>query len=220
GMNDYLSKPYTPEALFRHVESMPLESMHSTQPHFDHDDSDNDLTGIGIDRMLPVRPPADTVDGGIFDSESSSIEDTKHVDDLPLIDADVLMQSVGGEIAMLTLMVETLHEELPRQLARLKAEVIAEVPNPLAISRQAHTIKGSAAALGAARLQHLAGLLESKTKLASQNESFDLIDTSTADWAGDAKRIRWVAEMTLKALFEYADTQTKAITSGSTSSVS
>ncbi|MEM6979363.1 MAG: response regulator, partial [Planctomycetota bacterium] len=87
GMNDYLSKPYTPEALFRHVESMPLESTPESQSQFDHEDSDDDLIAIGVDQMPSAQRPTDTVDGRIFDSESSSTDDAKHVDDLPLIDA-------------------------------------------------------------------------------------------------------------------------------------
>lgn len=189
GMDDYISKPYTPEQLFAVVESVPLPSVADDSEDIadqSNDDFDDDLTSGG-----PPEPstPTDPIPGlaeTIDESARRHVpprDDARRVDptDLPAIDLAIAMQNVGHDAATFRFMVTTFCQELPKQVDALEKAIGNE------ISAAAHTIKGSAAALGAMRLHDVAGRLESATRNDGVNGATRNNGTSAAADVGDTR---------------------------------
>lgn len=128
GMNDCLTKPYPPEVLFETIES--FES---------HTDDQDDL----VSSSQPVEK-----------TRSTNIDDSS----AEPLNREVILHNVGGDLQVLAMLVQTITDELPPQMQRLRQAI--EVGDSTQIARAAHTLKGTASAIGATRAQEIADRLE------------------------------------------------------------
>jgi len=74
------------------------------------------------------------------------------------LNREVILHNVGGDLQVLAMLVQTITDELPPQMQRLQQAI--EVGDSTQIARAAHTLKGTASAIGATRAQEIADRLE------------------------------------------------------------
>ncbi|KLU02497.1 multi-sensor hybrid histidine kinase [Rhodopirellula islandica] len=129
GMNECLTKPYPPELLFDTIESFTISRQ---------DDQD--------DLLLPPTTSRTT------SSPSSP------VDRASPLNHEVILQNVGGDLQVLTMLAQTISDELPSQIEQLQRAIHAGAWTQVA--RAAHTLKGTAAAIGATQAQEIADSME------------------------------------------------------------
>ncbi|EMI52201.1 response regulator [Rhodopirellula sallentina] len=176
GMNDYVSKPYTPERLFAAVEA--------GDNNEGSNDTEDDLTNgrssvMKANRAMILEETIDEKVAKPSDSEPSeapvSIENvdalTRPNTDVAIeenrppidsIDESVLRQNVGDDPEFLKIMSDTFAEQWPKQLQALSEAI--DRGNDADVATSAHQLKGTASALGATELQKLAGDLEEEAR--------------------------------------------------------
>ncbi|MCM2374609.1 response regulator [Aporhodopirellula aestuarii] len=167
GMNDYVSKPFTPERLFTAVEAIDIDK------HLDQtadDDDEDDLT-CGPQSRIRANPgsllddtldesshrESDTVvtldDGKTFDLDTVAVD---------FIDESILKQNVGEDEEFLQIVCDTFAEQWPKQIRELTDAL--DRADVAGVAASAHQLKGTASALGAVRLQKIAGDLEDQAR--------------------------------------------------------
>ena len=126
GMDDYVSKPFRPLELFAAVEDFDQKADESCMS----DDAAQSLFAAGataeVHAVMPVAQPPAT---------------------LPAWDAQRALENVGGSKGLLKEMIELFAEECPKQMAEIEAAYDTGDTN--LVMRAAHTLKSSAALLGA-----------------------------------------------------------------------
>jgi CheY-like chemotaxis protein/nitrogen-specific signal transduction histidine kinase/HPt (histidine-containing phosphotransfer) domain-containing protein len=184
GMNDYVSKPYTPERLFTAVESI------VTKPSMT-DSSEDDL-GLPSNK-LPAPTPnanlAETLDG--FQNEMMNPADsiaTISETDVDFVDTVALWQTLGDDPEILQLMSTTFAEQWPAQVADLSTAIATRDAHQVADC--AHQLKGSAAALGATGLQRAAAALEIDARQWQEMEPHDDQALPIERWKTASKTLR------------------------------
>jgi CheY-like chemotaxis protein/HPt (histidine-containing phosphotransfer) domain-containing protein len=110
-----------------------------------------------------------------------------------VVDLDEAVERLGGDIAFLEELMALLLEDVPHRLDNLHAAV--DTGDVAAARREAHTIKGAAANVGAAAIRHLAARIElvakesdlkaTRTLLSELDEQFRRLQAHVAqtDWA-------------------------------------
>ncbi|MEM6776630.1 MAG: response regulator [Planctomycetota bacterium] len=199
-MNDYISKPYTPVELFETVEAFPRRKETRAIPldsATDDGRSEESVFACGSNASAnqadnPNRIQTDHAD------PSPNTESTMTV----IVDMSTAMQNVGDDPAIFRLMVETLHEELPNQVAALSDSTHQDPAtwDAMALSRHAHTVKGSATALGAMRLHEIAGGLELLAIEAFQEGQTDHAMMVERHWIQSVQTLTATADLTLVTL--------------------
>jgi hypothetical protein len=91
------------------------------------------------------------------------------------LNREIIFQNVGGDSRLLAMLSQTVSEELPSQIERLNQAIDAGDWNQVA--RAAHTLKGTAAAIGATQAQEIADSMETfsreATSVKERSPSFD-----------------------------------------------
>ncbi len=184
GMNDYVSKPYTPEQLFAAVESI------VTKPSkLDSSDDDLGLPSNKLPAPTPLANLAETLDGfqGEATNRSDSITSISEAD-IDDVDTVVLWQTLGDDPEILQLMSKTFAEQWPTQVADLSAAIAER--DARRVADCAHQLKGSAAALGATGLQRAAGALETEARQWQETERRDDQELPIENWKTASKTLR------------------------------
>lgn len=152
GMDEYLSKPYTPVDLFSMVESVVVtdesQSAGVEQAAGSLDEVDlvsHDRTEVELD-LLPT-----------IDESSSFVSNSDRA-----VDFEVLMQNLGGDESLIEVMKETFAEQWPKQLQEFAGAIESGPVERVAVA--AHQLKGTAAALGAMRLHEMAAEVEERLR--------------------------------------------------------
>lgn len=120
GMDDYISKPFDPESLYRVVAEVPA------------------LACTGVETVVLVK------------SESQPSGPANAYESLPengVIDWEVARKNVGNDEALLKDLIQIFLTECPHMLAEIHRGV--ETSDAVLLHRAAHTLKGSAAIFGA-----------------------------------------------------------------------
>ncbi|MBB3209604.1 signal transduction histidine kinase/DNA-binding response OmpR family regulator/HPt (histidine-containing phosphotransfer) domain-containing protein [Rhodopirellula rubra] len=183
GMNDYVSKPYTPERLFAAVEAGDASDEASDKTdealageHDDEDDLTNGRPKMKANPAIMLDATLDVGDGelgngdtgskptanGSEQSSELSADAEPTLDALESIDESVLLQNVGDDWEFLAIMSETFAEQWPRQIEDLSGAI--DRGSDAEVAASAHQLKGTASALGAVVLQRIAGELEEEAR--------------------------------------------------------
>jgi PAS domain S-box-containing protein len=144
GMNDYITKPVSPEALSAVLKKwLPKENCESKSRN---------------DEKEMVKKKIDQVGG-------SSSQIARH---LPVIfDRAGLMTRLMDDNHLAIMVVESFLEDIPRQIVLLKGYL--ETGDNSRVEHQAHTIKGASANVGGDCLQSVAHLMEKAAKAGDLN---------------------------------------------------
>ncbi|MFG0267997.1 MAG: ATP-binding protein [Rhodopirellula sp. JB055] len=111
------------------------------------------------------------------------------------LDREIIFQNVGGDLRLLEMLSQTVSNELPSQIERLNQAIDAGDSDQVA--RAAHTLKGTAAAIGATRAREIADSME----------TFSLAETSVKEGAHDLDNQR----KALVSAFESAQTELQTL---------
>jgi HPt (histidine-containing phosphotransfer) domain-containing protein len=130
GMDDYVSKPFRPRELFDAVERVALAATDTRQRSATNSSSD----------------------------DSETVAAKARVGSAPAFSREEALRNVGGDDAILAEMVELFAIECPKQLAEISAAY--QNGDRVALSRAAHTLKGSVSLLGAEESRAAAQRLE------------------------------------------------------------
>ena len=145
GMNDFLTKPLSIDALARAIEKLDIEPQNLV---------DQELSD--------TSEPQDDVS----DNKNAQI-------DIRIFDRQSLMDRVGGNEEILKNIIQLFLEETPKQLKDLEKFLASSDID--AATNSAHSIKGSAGNFGAGQMREVANCLEQlcrEQQLAKANETF------------------------------------------------
>ncbi len=119
GMDDYISKPFEPESLYRVVAAVPAHVL-----------ATNTLVAVPI-----------------IDQTSLTAADDKRSADNGVIDWDLARKNTGNDATLLKELFRIFVEECPHSILEIRHAI--ETSDAILLRRSAHTIKGSAAIFGA-----------------------------------------------------------------------
>ncbi|MEO9595789.1 hybrid sensor histidine kinase/response regulator [Rhodopirellula bahusiensis] len=94
-----------------------------------------------------------------------------HASSLPL-DRKIILHNVGGDPQVLAMLAQTIADELPPQLEQLRQAI--ETGKSDQIARAAHTLKGTASAIGATRAREIADRMETISSGETSKEEMSL----------------------------------------------
>jgi len=129
GMDDYIAKPIKPDALLEALEKWPPRKTQAGEP------------GRDTEKQALVQAPS-----------SPSCAPTQG--SVSAWDRNVLLERLMGDEELVAQLVEAAHDDLPCQVSKLKDSLAAA--DITTSERQAHTIKGAAANIGAEPLRNVA----------------------------------------------------------------
>ncbi|MCP4153883.1 MAG: PAS domain S-box protein [bacterium] len=142
GMNDYLSKPLTPNGLSKMIQKWLPDDIH-----------ENNNKEISEPLHINCEP------------EGQRDPAAKEENPSPLFDNATLMARLENNVELVNSVIEAFLKDMPKQIKALKDFLLAE--NSTGFVRQAHTIKGAAASVGAEYLRMEAAALEKAAKAGS-----------------------------------------------------
>lgn len=167
GMDDYVSKPISPEEMYRAIEQFPAVCDSSDaidQPDATRSSESQQSSAAQPTPSAPQVPPA---------AHSSQ----------PAVDWTVAKQRVPDNAELLKELVDLVKTEIPVYLAEIRQAI--EVREAKFLHRVAHTMKSSVGYVGASPLAQLAQELENRGKA----ESFEGIDELMAAVEQEAARV-------------------------------
>jgi CheY-like chemotaxis protein len=139
GMDDYVSKPFQPQELFTAIEQV-IDSQHTSAIH------DTAMSDLSADVRVTSPTVADVQVSDLADEETFPY------------DRKIALLSVDGDEEMLSEMASLFIQECPQQMEQItRAHANSDMR---ALSRAAHTMKGSAALFGAEHVRSMAYRIE------------------------------------------------------------
>ena len=120
GMDDYISKPFDPESLYRVVAAVSAEA----------------CATVGKPVTEEASPPTDV-----------STEESDPSPENGVIDWDVARKNTGNDAELLESLIQIFLAEYPHMLAEIRQAI--DTSDAVLLRRAAHTLKGSAAIFGA-----------------------------------------------------------------------
>jgi HPt (histidine-containing phosphotransfer) domain-containing protein len=99
----------------------------------------------------------------------------------PAIDRAAFLDRVGGDYGIMREVAATFCADLPRRMAAIHAAI--ELGNAQEVERAAHSLRGAAGVIGAARAAEIAGRLESEARAGSLDAApvlYRQLDSETA----------------------------------------
>ncbi|HLQ45674.1 MAG TPA: response regulator, partial [Planctomycetaceae bacterium] len=154
GLDDYISKPFDPESLYRVVAAVPAETCAAAG------------TLVIEEASRPPDVPA---------------EETEPSQDNGLIDWKLARKNTGNDAVLLEDLIEIFLAECPHMLAEIRQAV--DTSDAGLLRRAAHTLKGSAAVFGAQPVVDAALRLEMMSRennLASAAEGLERLESRTS----------------------------------------
>ncbi|WDQ17528.1 hybrid sensor histidine kinase/response regulator [Rhodopirellula sp. P2] len=108
-------------------------------------------------------------------TNSKTSSPSSHADRVLPLNHEVILQNVGGDLQVLAMLAQTISAELPSQIDQLHQAIHAGDSTQVALA--AHTLKGTAAAIGATQAQEIAASIETfSLEETSQEESLQFLD--------------------------------------------
>ena len=167
GMDDYVSKPISPEQMYRAIEQFPAVCARSTAMQQSDTPRNSDSQRTSDSQSIPAAPQEPIAADGLQ----------------PAVNWTVAKQSVPGDADLLKELVDLVKTELPVYLAEIRQAI--EVRDAKSLHRTAHTMKSSVGYVGAATLVQLAQRLENCGK----SEAFEGIDELLTAAEQEAARV-------------------------------
>jgi PAS domain S-box-containing protein len=157
GMDDYLAKPIDPGVLGRLLRKWLREAKRKS------------TDGLAEPGSPTVRPE---VSEGETSRQLRSPSIPRNIEaGEPLLDQEDLLQRLAGDKETARVVIETFLEDMPRQILSLR-NLLGE-GDAIKIRRQAHTIKGAAANVGAAAMRKAALAVESAAEEGNLEEAVE-----------------------------------------------
>ena len=157
GMNDYVSKPVSPQALLEAMEKwLPKESA--------EDKKVLSAECLGLSKTIcPIKAIGDDKTGALGDVKKHSARSTQRAalgpQRFPLIfDSPGMLARLMDDKDVALMLIDCFLEDIPKQLLALRGYL--EADDATSAERQAHTIKGASANVGGEALRAVATEME------------------------------------------------------------
>ena len=171
GMNDYVSKPFTPDLIQKVLEKFLI------------DNTPENPNNNAAARHFAERPKV-----GRIDISSNDIADG--YDGLPVYDHDSFMDRIMCDQKLMTIVLDGFLSDIPEQISKLKS--LIESGDVTAAGRQSHSIKGAAANVGGKALRAICLFLEiagKEGRLAQMSENISTLELEFVKLSGVLREV-------------------------------
>ena len=186
GMNDYLSKPVTPDALIELLEKwLPTKPKENQTTNASQVPSSATPEDNNASKGISNNPNPQSSSAGEQNMDSTQqTTNNETTSDKPVFDQAVLNEQTMDDHDLALIIVESFMSDIPPKLPTIEA--LIEERDYEKIARETHSIKGAAAYLGGEALREIAGIVE----FAAKEDDIDTIDQYLPELKSQVEKLK------------------------------